>query len=78
MASATLSIWDALATALAGFRSFFWESLAWAGGGTGNREATRTVSMAYKDAPSPIVAINSQRTHDESTMTSGKLTYLPV
>jgi hypothetical protein len=46
--------------------------LAAGGGGTGNSEATRTVSMAYMDAASPTVPINNQRTHQDSTLTSSE------
>jgi hypothetical protein len=70
-----LSIWDALATALAGCFLSCCDSLACAGGGTGNIEAKRTVSMAYSDTPSPTVPINNQRTHEDNTVTSGKLFY---
>jgi hypothetical protein len=74
-ASATLSIWDALAIALAGFLSSFCVSLAWAGGGTGTMEAKRTVSIAYSDTPSPTVPNNNQRTHEDNTIASGKFFY---
>jgi hypothetical protein len=60
---------------LAGFFSPFGDSLAWAGTGIGNVDATRTVSMAYSEAQSPTVPINNHRTQEDNTIASGKLFY---